>query len=399
MLFDFNLKSALLFVFFFHGLVFSALLLSKGIANKDKPAFWLSLFTLLCSLYIAPFMLGYAGWYSKDPYRSILFYIPFQQLLLFPAVLYFYCKTLFDKSCVFRRSDLLHFLPAIFYLLYSLMVFVTDKVVLNSSYFYADGKDKDFSAWYQVTGFALLLFYLVRSLKLYKQYRYITYNTYSYADTLTFKWAQRFLITLLLLLCLRGLFFILNPEWAQFGRKFWYYLSFSLLFYYISISGYINAVRSITSFKDWSSQSKKQEAEIVAPSEANKAAGDKTAEAQQEMPDLAAWKNKVEALMLYDRMYENAELSILELSQHLGTHAKKISQVINKGFGMNFNDWVNGYRVQAVIKKMEEGEHSMQTLLGLAFDCGFNSKSTFNRAFKKHTSMSPNDYIQQKLKK
>lgn len=62
---------------------------------------------------------------------------------------------------------------------------------------------------------------------------------------------------------------------------------------------------------------------------------------------------------------------------------------------MNFNDFINQYRVKAVIKKMEAGEHTIQTLLGLALEVGFNSKSTFNRAFKRHTSRSPNDYIKE----
>lgn len=82
MFFDFSLKSSFLFVFFIHGLVFTVLLFIKGIQNNDKPSFWLSLFTILSTLYISPFMLGYAGWYSKDPYKSILFYVPFQQLFL-----------------------------------------------------------------------------------------------------------------------------------------------------------------------------------------------------------------------------------------------------------------------------------------------------------------------------
>jgi hypothetical protein len=212
MLFHFSFKSSFLLIFFFHGLVFAFLLLRKGIINNDKPAFWLSLFAFLSSLYIAPFMLGYAGWYSNDPYRSILFYIPFQQLLLMPPVLYIYCKTLFDKSFVFQKKDGVHFFPALLYLLYTLAIAITDKAVLGYAYFYEDGRDKDFSLWYQLAGFGSLVFYLVKSLKLYKQYRFFTFNTVSYADALTFKWAQRFLIFLLLLVIIRGAFFIINPE-------------------------------------------------------------------------------------------------------------------------------------------------------------------------------------------
>ena len=78
MLFDFNLKSSFLLIFFINGLVFSGLLFEKGMLHKHRPSIWLASFTLLCVLYISPFMLGYAGWYSRNPYREFLFYFPFQ---------------------------------------------------------------------------------------------------------------------------------------------------------------------------------------------------------------------------------------------------------------------------------------------------------------------------------
>jgi AraC-like DNA-binding protein len=394
MLFNFGLKSSFLLIFFFHGLVFAILLFIKGIQNNDKSSYWLSFYTFLCTLYISPFMLGYAGWYSRNPYRDILFYTPFQQLFLIPPVLYFYFKTLFDKSFVFRAKDFLHFVPAFIYFLYSIGIFFIDKVILGKYYFYQDERDKDFAFEYQAVGFVFLVFYAVRSLHIYQRYKATTYNTVSYADSLTFRWAQRFLLALLLLLLIRGLFFILNPEWANFGRKFWYYLLFSFLFYYISISGYINSIRSVVSLNDLSANNNldlstaKVEITIASDSEAEKLLDNKN-----EIPDLEIWKNKIEKMMLIDKIYENPELSIYHLAQKLATHPKKISQVINQGFSMNFNDFINQQRVKAVIQKMEAGEHSLQTLLGLALECGFNSKSTFNRAFKRLTALSPNEYI------
>jgi AraC-like DNA-binding protein len=51
-----------------------------------------------------------------------------------------------------------------------------------------------------------------------------------------------------------------------------------------------------------------------------------------------------------------------------------------------------------VKQKIDEGEHNVQTLLGLAFDSGFNSKSTFNRAFRRETSLTPKEYIDKNVK-
>jgi AraC-like DNA-binding protein len=391
MLFDFSFKSSFLLLFFFHGLVFAVLLFIKGIQTSNKPALWLSAFTLLCVLYISPFMLGYAGWYSQQPYRNILFYTPLQQLLVLPPLLYFYCRSLFDRSFVFTRKQLLHFLPAALYLLYSCVVVVTDQLVLGEYYFYADERDKDFSFWYQAAGFVSLLVYLLLSLRSYHTYKQITYNTVSYADSLTFAWAQRFLLAFLLLLILRALFFFINPEWDEFGRKFWYYLSFSILFYYISISGYVNTVRSVTFFNEPGASLAEKAAEHVDTVEDEP---QQDMAAKKELPDSDYWKSKIEQLVLDEKLYENPELSVADIAQPLGIAPKKVSQIINQGFAVNFNDYINQHRVKAVIAKLQEGEHSIQTLLAIAYDCGFNSKSTFNRAFKRHTGLSPNAYIQ-----
>lgn len=403
MLFSFSLKSSILLIFFFHGIVFSTLLLIKSVQTENKPSLWLSLFTLLGSFYIAPFMLGYAGWYSQQPYRNILFYVPFQQLFLLPPVLYFYFKNLLDKSFQFSTKDYIHFIPATIYLIYSIAIFITDKVFLNEYYFYADGKDKDFSYWYQIAGLFSLIYYLIESLKTYYKYKTITYNVVSFADSVMFKWAKRFLIAFLLLIAIRIVFFIVNPEWDEFGKKFWYYVCFSILFYYMSISGYTNSILSVTSFKDSPVNSDAElkfeidnniETELPLTSPDNE-----KLEEKNEIPDLDTWKEKIENLMVVDKMYENPELVISDLSNILGTHSKKVSQVINQGFNMNFNDFVNHYRINAFLQKVQEGEHNIQTFLSLAFECGFNSKSTFNRAFKRATSLNPKEYIEKKHKK
>jgi AraC-like DNA-binding protein len=394
MLFSFSLKSSILLIFFLHGIVFSTLLLVKGLQTENKSSLWLSLFTILCSLYIAPFMFGYAGWYSQQPYRNILFYVPFQQLFILPPVLYFYFKTLLDRSFQFSTKDYFHFIPATIYLIYSTVIFLSDKVFLNEYYFYYDGKDKDFSSWYQIAGLFSLGYYLAQSLTTYNKYKTLTYHIVSFADSVMFKWAKRFLIAFLMLITIRILFFIANPEWDEFGKKFWYYVCFSVLFYYISISGYTNSISSPTSFKDTPINSDADTKYNVDDKVETENSFVNNTENKPEMLDLDLWKEKIEKLMLIDKIYENPELVISDLSSKLGTHTKKISQVINEGFDMNFNDFVNHHRTKALISKIEEGEHNIQTLLSLALACGFNSKSTFNRAFKRSTSLSPKEYIE-----
>ena len=61
---------------------------------------------------------------------------------------------------------------------------------------------------------------------------------------------------------------------------------------------------------------------------------------------------------------------------------------------MSFNDYINNLRVEEVIRHFHLLKQKQYSLLGIAFDAGFNSKSTFNRAFKRVTGLSPSQYLQ-----
>ena len=82
-----------------------------------------------------------------------------------------------------------------------------------------------------------------------------------------------------------------------------------------------------------------------------------------------------------------------DLADHLNTHNSLISNVINAGFQKNFNDFVNGFRVEIFKEKIINPKLQHLTLLAIAFDCGFNSKSTFNRAVKKATDKMPSEFL------
>ena len=382
--FDFNQKSSVLLIFFFNAAVFSFLLLKKGVRENRKDSLWLGLFVLLCGLYICPFMLGYAGWYSIKSYREFLFFIPFQQLFLIGPIIFFYTQSLLNKDFKVLKTHYIHFLPATLYLLYSLIVFVSDKWILSEFYFYADGRDKDLAFWYQMTGLVSMLFYLILSYRFYRSYRKVIVNEVSYADEILFKWISHFMLAFSLLLVLRVSFFILNPEWGEFGSKYWYYLCFSILYLYIAITGYSNSIRATISFVTDSIQNSKME-------DAAEISMLKTDEI--EIHNIEDWKIKIRLLIEEKKIYTNANLTLSDVALKLNTNRNVISSIINQGFKMSFNDFINLKRVEAVIEKIKDGEHLSNTFLGIALDSGFNSKSTFNRAFKKHTTLTPKQYI------
>ena len=90
--------------------------------------------------------------------------------------------------------------------------------------------------------------------------------------------------------------------------------------------------------------------------------------------------------------YKDAELSLGSLAEKLDIPPHELSRIINVALRKNFNDFINEYRIREVTRKMHEPSYDRLTLLGIAFDSGFNSKATFNRTFRQVTSKSPKEY-------
>ena len=89
----------------------------------------------------------------------------------------------------------------------------------------------------------------------------------------------------------------------------------------------------------------------------------------------------------------DGDLSIQAMAMTLGFSTNYLSQVINEREHCSFRDFINARRVTEACRRLDENSHDK--LLGLAMDCGFNSKSSFNRAFRKFTGKSPSEYTKQ----
>jgi AraC-like DNA-binding protein len=101
---------------------------------------------------------------------------------------------------------------------------------------------------------------------------------------------------------------------------------------------------------------------------------------------------KLKKLMISEKLFLSSTLSLSDISQKLRVQNHISSQIINSGFGKNFYDFVNIYRVEKCKKLIEEDSCRTKTLLEIAYECGFNSKSVFNDSFKKHTGITPSSY-------
>lgn len=101
--------------------------------------------------------------------------------------------------------------------------------------------------------------------------------------------------------------------------------------------------------------------------------------------------------LLYDHMVKNKpflnnELTIQDLADQLEVSTQEISSYLNKELGVNFFNYINTFRIEEAKQRITNPYYDNETLLGIAYDSGFNSKTSFNTLFKKETGMTPSEY-------
>ncbi len=155
-------------------------------------------------------------------------------------------------------------------------------------------------------------------------------------------------------------------------RLDWYplYLPIVVLIYWLGFKGYFISFRAETAVAG------EKKAAVKTPVADEKAA----------LVILALKKSMEE-----EKLWLNPDLNLGMLAQHIGAAPKLLSLVLNQYMHLAFNEFVNRYRVDAVRERMLRPESREFTIAGLAYDCGFNSLPTFQRAFKAVTGMSPKE--------
>lgn len=108
--------------------------------------------------------------------------------------------------------------------------------------------------------------------------------------------------------------------------------------------------------------------------------------------ELSGYIDKITTYMDNEKPWLNPELTLPLLAAGLEIPTHHLSRVINEKFGRNFFDFINEYRVNEFKNKLFNPTYHNFSLLGIAFECGFNSKSAFNRVFKKTTGLTPSEY-------
>jgi AraC-like DNA-binding protein len=258
-----------------------------------------------------------------------------------------------------------------------------------------------------VLGYVQSFFYYYLGWQLYKAYQEWTATQFSDLDRVSYKWFRNFLIFNTVVTCAElansvYLYFVAygyDRMWLSYGANM-------VLTYYLSISGFMQArirgVRFVSQNEDatFETTTLTQNTEntpkdnpegsiLIQNEETALSISPKNGLTEDE---LTLWKTKLSKLMQTQKPYLQPDLTLSDLAGLLKTNTSIVSQVINSGFSKNFNDFINGFRVDDYLEKAATPQYKHLTLLAIAFECGFNSKTTFNRAFKKIKGKAPSDF-------
>ncbi|MEM1217545.1 MAG: helix-turn-helix domain-containing protein [Bacteroidota bacterium] len=361
----FSPGTILLFTLIVQG-VFAALLLGMKRENRQANRYLAGLIFLLSLWIIDPFF-RQAGVYEQNPNY---YFLPIFWSFGFGPLIYFYVRSLTEYDFKFRGAQFLHFIPALLQGSFYIFLQTQDYAFRRAFWFeYHQPLTYDLEL---VLSFVSLLLYLVLSGRLIRAYRQRIENHFSNLHRITLRW----LGALVLVLSFLTIFWIIEAV-ARFYLAYYPDTPFSIVTISIAIL-FLGGGGILQKDLLGTIQAVNQVKEKEATSE--------------EKSISSALLEQVRMVMEKQQLFLNPELTIKDFAQSVGYPMREVSQAINQGLGCSFIDFVNQYRVEAFKNLVADGETSHLSLLGLALESGFNSKSTFNRVFKKMEGISPSEY-------
>ena len=297
--------------------------------------------------------------------------------LLFGPFILFYVRLLIEHNYRFARKDILHFLPFIIIFVYFFKIYFSDINFKNSYVATLISQGPLSPGKFDVTIILIITqihmwTYIYKIRRLLIRHEEHVKQFYSTIEEMSLRWV-RFIIAIfsMVYLTLIALFIFAFSHYRQIGLGI-VGVVVTTAIYYFAYKG-LKQPEILFSLEFESCQRS-------VPNEDNV------------VSDLHRYYQQLDRLMIDDKVYRNPGLSLMELAKILCIPRSLLSQVINEIAGVNFFDYINKHRVEEAGRLMVDPKNEHLTIVAIGSDAGFNSKASFNRAFKKFTQMTPSEY-------
>lgn len=364
---SFSLLDVLLFIGISQGLLLALSFFHK--VNKNVNANkMLAIILLLASLILFGRVLAFK---INNDWIWRLGTLADTSILLFAPLLYCYVRRLtFNENPIYKLS-LAHYVPALVHLVYAVWTLFTSTEKIYAHY--QSGLLPVVFGIIEMTGLLSFAFYWTQSVILLKRFKVQEHQHLSYSQRI--KQYLNFLLgTLAILILFWGTSFFNDYILQQPSA----YINYTTMWISTPLFMFVIGYFSLN-------QPEVFRMPIVAKNILEKDRLGKT-EAEE-------LKAKLDTLINKDELFLQSSLTLKELAEKLDTSSNNLSWLLNKVYQTSFYDYINQKRIESFLTKIQQGEHQHRTLFALAMDVGFNSKSTFNKAFKTITRNTPKDFI------
>ena len=303
-------------------------------------------------------------------------------ILLHGPFLWVYVKSLTSEKFRFKFTFLPHIIP---FLLVASFIWISTYELPMRERILVDSEQLFREHWsYPVIVGAIFISiqsYILHSLAHIKKYKYKIKNYFSSIDHYNLRWLRFVLFTAMAFYGTISLTYILDFFINILPYHFLQLTGFTIASVYILVLGFYGLKQGniFTSHSIENLPSKQEEYTPNRPLE-------------------SAEENFVHQLlkqMEEEQPYLNPNLNLSQLAKQLMVTPEYLSGILNSRLNSSFFDFINQYRIEAFKKHILKADKPNYTLLGIAYECGFNSKATFNRVFKKGTGLTPGEYARQ----
>lgn len=355
-------------------ILFMILLLSKkgkGVTDYILSGWFLLMLLVIVTTYIH---------YNHIPVWQGLFKLTDSSAFLFGPLVLFYTLAMTKEDFGFKRSDLWHLLP-----------FIISSAYLFSYLWNGDDVSEVSINFNLIAKMLISLAYGIAVLVQLRSHKKNIINYFSNTDKIKLNWLKLLIWSLICIWVISVVSQLLYYfGWFDIPQYGGFYTNLALSIF-VLIIGYFGIRQpaifvpaqlneNIENSKDPSLEAKKITNEI--------------GKAPQEESSLSHKRyQRLLKFMESEKPYLDSQLTVYNLAAQMHLSPHHLSQLINRQSGSSFFDFTNRYRVEEVKDKIRDNKHYRQTLLAVALDSGFNSKSSFNRVFKKITEQTPMEFV------
>ena len=362
---------------------FSGIIMSLALAfiilkkNRDLSDVILGIWLIFLGLdFLAEYFLFVKG-------KIVLLGFTYSMPAFSAAMLFIYVSTLSAEKRKFMPTSLFHFIPFVLVNVV-MLIYIFSMPLVEREVFLEQTTFNTRPLFFHIFQFIMLIIvpvYLIWIYNLLKKHIKNIKQKFSCEDNINLFWVNFLLLSIAIFWLVLFATKLINGYYntLQFNE---FTLSISIFeIFLIIIIGYFGLKQGVIFIS----------LPVQNPTEENtdkkyKSTGLSSEDAKDFLPNLLNY-------MKTEKPYLDGELSLIKLADLMNIPTHHLSQIINEQLKMNFFEFVNEYRVEEVKQKMMENQEGIYTILSLALDSGFNSKSSFNSVFKKMTHQTPKEYM------